>query len=416
VGENKVVGENSVNFTSITLTQGDKVSVEITSNGVGCLNGAKATSNEVFVNVNTTYTPSVSLISTATNNTICAGASVQFTANPVNGGNAPTYKWFVNDVQVDGSASVFSTNSLTNGSKVKVEMTSNYVGCLSTSTAMSTPIEMTVVSSPTAPSTTDVSRCGEGVVELQAKAPAGASVYWFTAPSGGISLQSNTVFVSASRTYYAESRIGTCVSATRTSVLVTLNVVPARPSISSTTATSFCSSGSVVLTSSADQGNQWYKDGVIIEGSTEKTYTATTSGIYTVVKISEPCSSIPSLSVQVIVYETPAKPSISAASALSFCSGGSVELSSSSETGRTKWYLDGVYIPSSELKQKITASVGGSYTLQVDNLISISPLVVCSSQLSDAVIVTVNPTPATPTIQASGFTTFCKGGSVLLTS
>ena len=50
----------------------------------------------------------------------------------------------------------------------------------------------------------------------------------------------------------------------------------------------------MVLTSSSTANNQWYKDGVLIAGATNRTYNITTNGCYTVVVTSNGCSSVAS--------------------------------------------------------------------------------------------------------------------------
>lgn len=50
-------------------------------------------------------------------------------------------------------------------------------------------------------------------------------------------------------------------------------------------------SGKSTLISSAETGNQWYKDGEIIDGATEKQYTATETGLYSVTASNGRCES-----------------------------------------------------------------------------------------------------------------------------
>jgi len=116
------IGQNSNVFTSNSLTNADVVKVIMTSNA-GCVSSATATSNSIPVTVTAGAAPSVSI--TASPATICTGAPATFTAIPVNGGNAPTYQWQVNGVNVGQNSSTFTTNTLTNGSIVKVILTSN---------------------------------------------------------------------------------------------------------------------------------------------------------------------------------------------------------------------------------------------------------------------------------------------------
>jgi hypothetical protein len=84
-----------------------------------------------------------------------------------------------------------------------------------------------------------------------------------------------------------------------------------------------------------------------------------------------------------------------------------VTLSSSSVTGN-QWYLNGNAISGANTQQYI-ASAAGSYTVDVTAS-------GCASAQSAAVVVAVNPAPATPSITPGGPTTFCAGGSVTLTS
>src|SRR5690606_13428232 len=61
------------------------------------------------------------------------------------------------------------------------------------------------------------------------------------------------------------------------------------------------------------------------------------------------------------------------------------------------------------ITQQITVTTSGTYSVTYTDGFG------CSAS-STPVVVTVNPTPATPTITPSGSTTFCAGGSVDFTS
>ncbi len=136
------VGTNSDTFTSSTLTNGNSVSVVMTSNATPCLAGSPATSSAITMTVNPTLTASVSIAASAT--TICPGTSAIFTATPTNGGAAPSYQWYVGTTTVGSNSDTFTTSSLTNGDTVSVVMTSNATPCLAGSPATSSEITMTV--------------------------------------------------------------------------------------------------------------------------------------------------------------------------------------------------------------------------------------------------------------------------------
>jgi len=78
---------------------------------------------------------------------------------------------------------------------------------------------------------------------------------------------------------------GNCVGQASIPLTVTINPVPETPVITQTDFT---------LTSSAPEGNQWYKDGILIDGATAQTYEVTENGTYTVVVTLNGCSSEPS--------------------------------------------------------------------------------------------------------------------------
>lgn len=70
----------------------------------------------------TYFAPSVSISSTASNNTICAGTSVTFTATTFNATN-PTFQWKKNGAIIPGeTATTYTTTNLANNDVITVEM------------------------------------------------------------------------------------------------------------------------------------------------------------------------------------------------------------------------------------------------------------------------------------------------------
>ncbi|WP_300661860.1 T9SS type A sorting domain-containing protein, partial [Fluviicola sp.] len=210
--------------------------------------------------------------------------------------------------------------------------------------------------------------------------------------STGETTQSITVTTSGS--YSVNVIDGPCTSAVSNTINVTVNPIPAVPTITAGSATTFCAGGSVALTSSAVTGNLWST------GETTQSITVNASGTYTVNATSLGCTS-PNASQTITVNPIPAAPVITAGGPTTFCAGGSVVLTSSISTGNT-W-------STSETTSSITVSASGSYTVT-------QTVLGCTSAASAPVGVIVNTIPAVPTITASGVTTFCAGGSVTLTS
>lgn len=85
---------------------------------------------------------------------------------------------------------------------------------------------------------------------------------------------------------------------------------PATPTITSKSATTFCQGAVDTLVSSNTAGNQWYLNGVKIDGAINTAYAAATSGVYTVVTRVNNCSSAASAPVPITVNPLPATPVI----------------------------------------------------------------------------------------------------------
>ncbi|MFN0033162.1 MAG: MopE-related protein, partial [Flavobacteriales bacterium] len=151
------VGTNSPTYSSSSLTAGQVVTCEMTSNLPGVTNNP-ATSNAITIVVSPPVTPSVSIALTSGSNPTCPGAQLTFTATPTNGGTTPAYQWQVNGGNVGTNSSTYVTSSLTNGQIVTCILTTNAL-CATTSTATSNGITVTVLSNPT-PSVTIAQTAG----------------------------------------------------------------------------------------------------------------------------------------------------------------------------------------------------------------------------------------------------------------
>ncbi len=138
------VGSNSPTFTTTTLTNGDLVTVNMTSSLV-CTSPTSATSNTITMVVNPNNSPTVN-ISANPLGTICAGTSVTFTAAASNtGGGGLTYDFKVNGTSVQSSSSnIFTTTTLSNGNAVTCDLSIAGGVCLSSTSASSNSIIMVV--------------------------------------------------------------------------------------------------------------------------------------------------------------------------------------------------------------------------------------------------------------------------------
>ncbi|MDR0802488.1 FG-GAP-like repeat-containing protein [Fluviicola sp.] len=224
------------------------------------------------------------------------------------------------------------------------------------------------------------------------------SALWYDWEPNGETTQS--ISAATAGTYYttASSSWSEWCSSSSNSLAVSVTAGPSAPGITAGGSTTLCSGSSVILTSSQSAGNQWYKDGYAVSGATSSTYTATTPGIYTVTYTSGSCTSSPSSGITVTVNQTPV---ITANGPTTFCSGGSVTLTSSITSDIT--WSNGATTPS------ITVTTPGTYT--VTNTVGS-----CPPLTSNSIIVTVASPLTTPTISPAGTVSLCTGNTVTLTS
>ncbi|MBS4042922.1 MAG: hypothetical protein KGZ59_03820 [Chitinophagaceae bacterium] len=189
-----------------------------------------------------------------------------------------------------GTGTNFTTPSIASTTSYWVEANNN--GCISTSrTQVIATINNTV---PTITGTTPNTRCGNGSVTLGASASAG-TVNWYTVSSGGSAIGTGTTFntpsISSTTTYWVDATYLGCTTASRTSVVATVNSNPI--GVSATVGTLFACY--TTLKTAFDAINAGTHRGVInilIGGNTTETATAvlnasgTGSANYTSINIS----------------------------------------------------------------------------------------------------------------------------------
>jgi len=133
-------GTNSKTYATSSLANGDKISCTMTSNAT-CVTAASAISNSIGITVSAHVAPSVSIV--ASDDNICPGSVVTFTAMPANGGSTPAYQWLVNGNNAGTNSPTFSSNTFTNGDQVSCIMTSNLT-CVSPASATSNSLNVNV--------------------------------------------------------------------------------------------------------------------------------------------------------------------------------------------------------------------------------------------------------------------------------
>ena len=223
-------------------------------------------------------------------------------------------------------------------------------------------------------------------------ASGGASYTW--TPSTGLGSTigySVTASPSVTSTYTVNATSGGCSSSDAVTIFV--NPTPT-VSISAIGSTTFCSGGSVNLTSTSSASSYTWSN-----GATTQSVTANTSSNYNVTVSNGSCSAT-SNNISVMVY-TAAVTSITPSGPTTFCNGGNVILSANTGTN---------YVWSTSANtQTINVTVSGTYSVSVDDPNG------CGTG-SATVAVTVNPNPAVPVITNGGSTSICIGDTVKLYS
>ena len=137
-GEN--TGTNSSTYTYTPLNT-DAVSCVLTSSLTNCVTNNPATSNTITMTVNPPVVVSVSIASS--DNPVCQGTSVTFSATAINPGSSPVYQWKVNGVNAGTNVYTYSYTPL-NNDVVSCVLTSSLTTCVTNNPATSNTVSMVV--------------------------------------------------------------------------------------------------------------------------------------------------------------------------------------------------------------------------------------------------------------------------------
>ncbi len=133
------VGTNNPTYSYIPVN-GDIVTCILTSSIPACISNNPATSNGITMIINPNLLVSISV--GVSQNPVCAGNTVTFTATPTNGGLTPAFQWKVNGFGVGANNPIYSYIP-NNGDIVTCVLTSNTT-CPTENPATSNAVTMTV--------------------------------------------------------------------------------------------------------------------------------------------------------------------------------------------------------------------------------------------------------------------------------
>jgi hypothetical protein len=236
------------------------------------------------------------------------------------------------------------------------------------------PVFFSVVAPTVA--TTSFTYCqGASATQLSASASTGNTLSWYDVATGGTALSgapSPSTAAPGVYTYYVSQKNTSGDESARVAITVTVNALPSTPTITANGATSFCTGGSVELTSSSASGNVWSTN------ATTQAITVTSSGSYTVTVTDNNGCSASSNSTTVNVSNAPA-PTVTA-SATQACSGDVVTLTSST--------ADSYAWSNGATTQTIQVSATGNYSVITTNADACAGV-----GTSNTVSVTITATP-----------------------
>ncbi|WP_316791086.1 putative Ig domain-containing protein [Pedobacter frigoris] len=197
------------------------------------------------------------------------------------------------------------------------------IGC--TEESLRVPVNIIVTPIPLPPAVSTVAQiCSGSTAVLSINSPTPGNTYrWYTDATGGTLLATGNSYTTSAltgtTTFYAETVTGTCVSPSRTAVVVTVNELPNIPIV--TTANETISAGqTATLAATADAGNtiKWYAlpagGAALASGNTFTTpILNTTTTYYVGTENASGCSSATRVPVTVTVTNGPANPNCNAA-------------------------------------------------------------------------------------------------------
>lgn len=397
-GQWDILGTNitGTTYSATGLTPGASLwfTIEAKNNTTG------AVSNKAFAINLIVSSGGVGTIGSISGNTTICGPTfnVAYTVPTVPG--ATSYTWTVPPGANIGSGQ--GTNTIlanypvgSNSGNVTVFATSG--SCQTATASLSVAVSSNTIAAPTSGGNQSATACPPTPIPTltaTATVPAGQTVIWYDAPTGGNVISSPTLNSIGTITFYAESEENSsgCKSNTRTAVTLTITQMPAS-TVTANGPTTFCQGGSVMLTANPGTSYLWSN------GATTQSITVSASGSFSVT-VNHPngCSSTSPVT-SVTVNSIPAT-TITASGPTTFCDGNNVVLTATA--GNAYLWSNGA------TTRSITVTTSGSYTVTVTHTNG------CISS-SSTTVVSVSPRPFV-TISASPYMNLFPGLSTTLTA
>ncbi|QLH31304.1 MAG: hypothetical protein HWD62_01620 [Cyclobacteriaceae bacterium] len=351
---------------------------------------------------------------------VCEGSSSVVLTSDAASGN----QWYKDGSPIGGATATTLNITTVPGNSGSYTVISTVSGCASAvSNAASVTIDALPLNSPGVSPINTTICSGSSVTVTIVGTESGINyrlfdgstpVSAFVAGTGGsINLISSALTASTTLTVEAMNAITGCSIILPGTTAVTVSASIPTPVISPVSPVIACvGDPTIVLTSSAISGNQWYKDGVPMPGEVNQTLNISTgvvnSGSYTVYEIQSGCTSAASLPVTVTINSIASPPVASNPNPI--CVGQTIPTLTASGSN-LNWYSDaaltmlvGTGSPFTPSASEVDNMTAGSYPLYVTQTIG------CESAAT-IVTVVVNPVVAA---NAGVNTNLCDGQNIIL--
>ena len=395
-------------FTAITGTYNYKVKI------INTITLCEATSPDFAITVNPK--PFSGVVATPFSGTACQGNTVTLTTATPQIGQTYTYQWFNNNVLMPGETNSELINTVSGN--YTVEITNNFnckVTSLNTTVTIFPIPDATITSTLASPFCSDVTTTLSTVPVTAGQ----AWTYKWKRNNGDIAGETNaTLVTNLSGSYTVEiTNNFNCVVTTAVPIVLIVNPAP-NPALTTTTPLVLCQGENVVIsTETVPVGStwtyKWFRNNVAITpAATNPTYTATTSGDYTVeITTDKNCLKTTAIPVSVTVNVIP-DATITSTLASPFCSDLTTTISTVAvpmgQTWTYQWKRNNVDIVG-ETNPTLVTNLSGSYTVEITNAFN------CVVTTAIPFVLVVNPSP-NPALTTTTPLVLCQGQNVLIST
>jgi len=316
-------------------------------------NGCTAVSAPMQLIVNTL--PATPTITNTRPLSFCNGDSTVLTSSVTTG-----IQWQLNNANITGAT---GTKITAKQSGAYTVVTTNSNGCSSvsaTTTVKNNPIPGAPLISTAGNAT---AFCTGSYLVLSSDSTSGNQWYYNGNPITTAKGVNDSARAAGNYALQYTSSAG-CISPLSTTKAITVNAIPAIPTISSKGSTSFCQGLYDILSSSSTTGNQWKLNGTAIaKASTLQSFVANIAGNYSVTVTNAAGCTATSAATAITILPTPAKPVITEDANLNLVS---------SATKGNQWYSPELL--TGDTSKVYTPWVNGTYYVQVTVGGCISPM------------------------------------------